>query len=132
MRDLIASVGQIIKESKAMQKPVFDEAIYAGLCADISDAGAREVLQTFLSELAGRHGEVRLAHEHGDAHAYGKLCHAIAGAASMVGAAKLATIAHEIDVMNRAGKHDGVLETLPDLEASIIATREALALKAAA
>jgi PAS domain S-box-containing protein len=131
--DLIASIGHIIKESrKAMQKPVFDETIYAGLCADISDEGAREVLHTFLYELAGRHGEVRMAHEHGDVHAYGKLCHAIAGAASMVGAAKLATIAHEIDVMNKAGKHDAVLETFRDLEASIIATRDALGPRAAA
>jgi HPt (histidine-containing phosphotransfer) domain-containing protein len=116
---------------KTMQNSVFDEAIYAGLCADISHEGARDVLHTFLGELAGRHVEVRTAHEQGDAQAYGKLCHAIAGAASMVGAAKLATIAHEIDVMNKGGNGTAVLETFRELEASIIATRDVLVEKAA-
>ncbi len=131
--DLISSIEQIIKQNRtAMQNPVFDETIYAGLCSDITAEGARDVLQTFLGELESRHGEVRAAHQQGDARGYGKLCHAIAGAASMVGAANLAAIAHEIDVMNKTGNGEAVLKTFRDLEASIIATRDALALKAAA
>ncbi len=65
--DLIAAIEAIVEENKkAMNDPVFDETHYQQLCHDITAQSAREVLQTFLGELAGRHDELRSAKERGD------------------------------------------------------------------
>lgn len=131
--DLIAAIDTIVEESRrTMKEPVFDETHYQQLCHDITAQSAREVLQTFLGELAGRHTELRAAKAQGDAIAYGKVSHAIAGAASMVGAAGLSALAHKADSLSKSGQPEQALATFHDLEALIAMTQDALVPRAAA
>jgi HPt (histidine-containing phosphotransfer) domain-containing protein len=129
----MAAVDRIIEEgSHCMNHPLFDEAHYAQLCADITPQSAQEVLQTFLCELADRQAEMSRAHARGDGPGFGKICHAIAGAASMVGAASLAAIASEADGMSKEGRAEAALATFCELETIIARTRDVLASRAAA
>ncbi len=131
--DLIAAIDAIVGESrKAMNEPVFDETHYHQLCHDITAQSAREVLQTFLGELAGRHGELRAAKEKGNAIAYGKVCHSIAGAASMVGAAGLSALAHKADSLSKSARPAEALSTFNDMETLIAVTQDVLLPRAAA
>ncbi len=81
----------------------------------------RELAQLFLEESPRLMGELRAAHEQGDAKQVERAAHGLKGSVANFGAKPAVDAAHQIELLGKAGKLEAVAEVLRSLDLALLA-----------
>jgi HPt (histidine-containing phosphotransfer) domain-containing protein len=96
------------------------------LSPDTDGSFLRELIEIYLKDTPERLADIDAALAKGDAHALMRAAHTIKGSSSNFGAARLAHLAHEIELHGKAGDCGPVPPLLPGLKAEYDLVTQAL------
>jgi HPt (histidine-containing phosphotransfer) domain-containing protein len=104
---------------------VIDQAVFERLTGTVGAAFVAELIDTFIEDAAKLFATLRRALAKRDLDSFRRAAHSFKSNSEILGAARLASVARELEAIARAGSLDGVEDRLCHLESGfeIVARR---------